>query len=270
MITVKGWEFAEPMHVASADDCYFYHTADVPSDGGIVTHHGEWDLRGRYDDYLSGTDVKGKSVLDVGTASGGISFELERHGAAEVVGLDMALDLLPQYVPYAFLQPKQSESVTLGEHMLAHNQGIRAVRMSYWYCHERFGSKAKVVYGNAHTAGDHIFGADVVILGQILVHQRDPLEVLHQCAKIANETLVVIEGSFESDQPLMLFSGNSGNFYSWFHLSTKMFQCYLDILGFEVTSMRKSAYRCNHADLKGDVEVWTIVAKRKGPTLGRP
>ena len=101
------------------------------------------------------------------------------------------------------------------------------------------------------------------------MHQRDPLEVLHRCAKIANETLVIIEGSFDFDQPVMRFGGLAGNFYSWFHLSTKMYQCYLDILGFQVTSMRKSAYRCNHPDLKGDVEVWTIVAARKAPTLGR-
>lgn len=68
---------------------------------------------------------------------------------------------------------------------------------------------------------------------------------------------------------MMTFCGLNGNFYSWFHLSTKMYQRHLEILGFEVASIRKSAYRCNHADLTGGGEVWTIVAKRKGPTLGR-
>jgi hypothetical protein len=245
LITLKGWEFAAQVHVASAGECYFYHTMDVPSGGGVVTHPGNWDLRGRYDDYIYGAHLKGKSVLDVGTASGWISFEAERHGSAEVVGLDMAHDLPPQFVPYAFSQLKQAGS-TAGEHVLAHHKGNLDLRKAYWYCHERFGSKAKVVYGNAHTAGDHIFGADVVVLGQILVHQRYPLQVFHQCAKIANETLVIIEGCLEHDQPVMAFGGLNGNFHSWFHLSTKMYQCYLDILGFQVTSMRKSAYRCNH------------------------
>jgi hypothetical protein len=214
---------------------------------------------------------RGKSVLDVGAASGWISFEAERHGAAEVVGLDMANDVPPQYVPYAFLAAQQAGIRADNEspHLLLKRKGDEEIRNAYWYCHERYGSSAKVVCGNAHTAGDHIFGADVVILGQILVHQRDPLELLHQGAKIANETLIIIEGSFESDQLMMIFGGTGGKFHSWFHLSMKMYQCYLDILGFEVTSMRKCAYRCNHLDLKGDVEVWTIVAKRKGPTLGR-
>ena len=235
---------------------------DVPWGGETVTLRGDWDLRGRYDDYLYGVDVRGKSVLDVGTATGWISFEVERHGAAEVVGLDMASDVRPQYVPYSFLK-------TEPDTRLAEIQKGKSYRNGYWFCHQQFGSAAKVVYGDAHLASDHISGADIVILGQILVHQRDPLEVLHQCAKIAGETLVIIEGSFEFDQPVMTFGGLGGNFYSWFHLSTTMYRRYLEILGFEVTSMRKSAYPCHHRDLKGDVDVWTIVAKRVGPTLGR-
>jgi hypothetical protein len=256
MIALKGWQFATPQEVSSAQDCYFYHTMDIPSASGMVTHRGDWDLRGRYNDYLHGVHVTGKSVVDVGTATGWISFEVERHGATEVVGVDMADDVPSQYVPYALLERRASQRPSC--------------RAGYWYCHRQYGSSAKVVYGNAYTAGDHISGADVVILGQILVHQRDPLEVLHQCAKIADETLVIIEGSFEFDRPVMAFGGLEGNFYSWFHLSTTMYHRYLEILGFKIFSMRKAAYRCNHPDQAGDVDVWTIVAKRVGPTLGGP
>jgi ribosomal protein L11 methylase PrmA len=46
-------------------------------------------LRGRFLDYLGGFDIKGKSLLDVGAASGFISFEAERMGAAEVYGFDV-------------------------------------------------------------------------------------------------------------------------------------------------------------------------------------
>jgi hypothetical protein len=189
---------------------------DVPSAGGVITHNGMWDLRGRYDDYLYGAHLKGKSVLDVGAASGWISFEAEHHGAAEVVSLDMADDVRPQYVPYAFLKPQQT-GVLADNNSEKVQTGIKRgdVRKAYWYCHEQYGSKAKAVYGDAHAIGNHIFGADVVILGQVLVHQRDPLSVIHECAKIANETLVIVEGCFESDQPLMTFWGLNGNFYSW-------------------------------------------------------
>jgi SAM-dependent methyltransferase len=258
------------MDVELPEAWHFYHTMDVPSPDGIVTHHGQWDLRGRYDDYLYGIDVKGKSVLDIGTASGWISFEVERRGAAEVVGLDRADDVHRQLVPYAFLDPEHTKVRDDDRAAALARFRSRNYPKAYWYCHRRYRSSAKVVYGDAHTAGDHISGADIVVLGQILVHQRDPLEVLHQAARIANESLVIVEGSFELEQPVMAFCGQGGNFYSWFHLSIGMYRLYLAILGFEITSVRRSAYRCNHVDLTGDIELWTIVAKRTAPTLGRP
>jgi len=48
-------------------DCYFYHSMDFP-DGSSVA--GDWDLRGRFDDYTANVEVRNKVVLDVGTASG--------------------------------------------------------------------------------------------------------------------------------------------------------------------------------------------------------
>ncbi len=64
---MKGILFAEPMAVATASDCVFYHSMDLPISG---SREGHWDLRGRFDDYISRISVDGKSVLDVGTASG--------------------------------------------------------------------------------------------------------------------------------------------------------------------------------------------------------
>ena len=49
------------------EDCYFYHTMDVPG-AGLVT--GEWDLRNGVDAYLGHESVAGKRVLELGTASG--------------------------------------------------------------------------------------------------------------------------------------------------------------------------------------------------------
>jgi SAM-dependent methyltransferase len=254
VIKLDGWKFADPVHVTSPDDgCCFYHTMDLPSG---VTVSGYWDLRGRFGDYLGGADVRGKSVLDVGAATGWISFECERHGAAEVVGLDKAHSVKPQYVP--------------GYRAIANAPEVKGggdLRRGYWLCHRLYGSKAKIVYGDAYKVGDHITGADIVIVGQILVHCRDPLAVLHQCAKVAGEALVIVEGSFEFNQPAMVFLGGGEIYYSWFHLSDSFYRKYLDLLGFEVISMSKNAYRCNHEDLNGDVEVWTIVARRVGPTM---
>jgi 2-polyprenyl-3-methyl-5-hydroxy-6-metoxy-1,4-benzoquinol methylase len=67
-------------------DCWFYHTMDLP-DVGTVT--GSWDLRGRFDEYVGHVPLAGKTFLDVGTASGFLSFEAEKRGA-DVVSFDAA------------------------------------------------------------------------------------------------------------------------------------------------------------------------------------
>ena len=72
------------------NECVFYHSMDLP---GLGTVEGQWDLRGRFDEYIGGIDVNGKTFLDVGAASGFLSFEAERRGAS-VISFD-ALDYTP-------------------------------------------------------------------------------------------------------------------------------------------------------------------------------
>ena len=79
--------YAKPRRVESPEGCFFYHTIELP---GLGVVHGQWDLRGKFDEYVGGVEVAGKSVLDVGTATGFLSFEAERRGAARVVSYDMS------------------------------------------------------------------------------------------------------------------------------------------------------------------------------------
>lgn len=48
---------------------------------GTVSHPGSWDLRGRFDEYVGHTRLSGKTLIDVGTASGFLTFEAEKRGA---------------------------------------------------------------------------------------------------------------------------------------------------------------------------------------------
>ena len=58
-----------------------------------------WDLRGRFDEYIGGVDVAGKSVLDIGTATGFLSFEAEKRGA-RVVSFDMEKGSQQTFLPF--------------------------------------------------------------------------------------------------------------------------------------------------------------------------
>src|SRR5208337_1299521 len=63
--------YAQSRVINDISDCYFYHTMDVPGYGHV---EGEWDLRGKETQYLGGVALKGKRVLEIGTASGFLCF----------------------------------------------------------------------------------------------------------------------------------------------------------------------------------------------------
>jgi 2-polyprenyl-3-methyl-5-hydroxy-6-metoxy-1,4-benzoquinol methylase len=79
-------EFAAPIPVRNVDECFFHHQMELP---GLGVAGCALDLRGRFDDYIAHADLRGKHVLDVGTASGFLTFEAEKRGAASVVSFDM-------------------------------------------------------------------------------------------------------------------------------------------------------------------------------------
>src|SRR3981081_1232666 len=78
---------AEPRRIESPANCFFYHTMDLPGFGEV---RGHWDLRGRFNEYIGGVDLTAKSVIDVGAATGFLSFEAEKNGAARVLSFDIA------------------------------------------------------------------------------------------------------------------------------------------------------------------------------------
>ena len=66
--------FAQPWAVADPAACYFYHVIDVPGHCLMV---GDWDLRGEVAKYLGNVSFAGQRVLEIGPASGFLTFEME-------------------------------------------------------------------------------------------------------------------------------------------------------------------------------------------------
>lgn len=62
-------------------DAKFYHTMKIPG-RGLVT--GPGDLRAGLDAYLGRVDYLGRTVLEIGPASGFVTFSLEQRGATVV------------------------------------------------------------------------------------------------------------------------------------------------------------------------------------------
>ncbi|MGH9127856.1 MAG: class I SAM-dependent methyltransferase [Acidimicrobiales bacterium] len=182
MSAVAESPYAVARTVGDPEDCHFYHTMEVPG-VGVVT--GQWDLRQGVSEYLGNVALDGKRVLEIGTASGFLCFEMERRGA-EVVAYDLsegtgALDI----VPFGGDRDPQWAADW--------SEVIRKVNNAFWLAHERFDSRARVVYGSVYEVPDSIGAVDVATFGCVLLHLRDPFLALERTLRLVRETVIVVE-----------------------------------------------------------------------------
>jgi hypothetical protein len=138
---------------------------------------------------------------------------------------------------------------------------FHGMRNSYRLAHHAFQSKATPIYGDIYRMSEVVPPCDVVIVGQILVHLRDPLGALHQAALAAKETLVIVEGIPEGpspDIPVAYFLGGQVS-YGWWHLSLPFYQVLLPKLGFSIESVTTKDY-IGHRSMP--FKLTTIVSRR--------
>jgi SAM-dependent methyltransferase len=250
-----GFDIAEPRLGLKPDDCDFYHSIDLPASG---TQVGAWDLRGRFDDYVNHAELGGKTVLDVGAASGFLSFEAERRGA-RVTSLEVGGGAVLHHLPVAggaFVEDHE-------RWLEGADAWVEGVRNSYWLSHEEFGSSAQRIHGDVRDLrGPAEF--DVVIFGQLLVHLPDALTALAAAARVCSETLIVVEGNFESEDPLARLCGEREVPYAWYHYSHGWYRRVLSLLGFDSVSISVDSYLCNDALHQREIPLATVVATRAG------
>jgi SAM-dependent methyltransferase len=173
--------YAERSDEPAFEDCYFYHTTELPG-RGLIT--GEWDLRSGVDAYLGHENVAGKRVLELGTASGFLCFEMERRGA-EVVAYDLNSAGSWDIVPFAGL-----DMPSIAADRAAH---IAKINNSWWLSRHALGSAARVVYGSVYDIPAEIGAIDMCTFGALLLHLRDPLRALQSAAALRPQTIVVTE-----------------------------------------------------------------------------
>jgi SAM-dependent methyltransferase len=238
---VSSGLFAEPMSVNNPSECVFYHSLDLPVSG---PQKGHWDLRGQFDRYINSVKLSGRTLLDVGTASGFLSFEAEKLDAARVVSVDIrgaeCLDRLPFVQNAAFRNRAQWEEGA--------NKFHDAIKRSYWLAHREFRSKAEAFYGNAYELPESLGQFDVVLVAQILVHLRDAIRALTSIARRCRETLIIAEGMRHEKTPVSYFLGRANNpdvDWTFWHHSEGFYTEVLAMLGFRCESTSTNEFRCN-------------------------
>jgi hypothetical protein len=224
--------FASPRLVERIEDCYFYHSMDLPGHGEVK---GEWDLRPGIGNYLGRLDLAGKRVLDIGTASGFLTFHAEAVGAT-VVSFDLSEDWAWDVVPH--------HGSPTSEVIDQRRQHMRRINNGYWLSHRALKSRALAVYGTTYDIPATIGSVDVAFYGGLLLHLRDPFLALQSGARLVAETIVVAD--LASYGPLDRFRRNPAFIprpqrpddpYTWWSLPPRFVMDCLAVLGFSTATV---------------------------------
>lgn len=250
--------FVDPMPKDNRDNCLFYHSIDLPGGESII---GEWDMRGKFDQYIGHVDLKSKTVLDIGTASGFLSFESEKRGAS-VVSFDAKDTSLYTRLPHATGRHVDDPIKALAED----NSWLEAVKRSYWYAHHTLELKIKVHYGNLYDIPFFKNVFDVTIVGQFLVHNRSGIDVLMAAAATTHDYLIITEGTFDSPTPAASFIGRADHpndyFSNWLY-SSSFYREIGQMLGFKLESFKVEPFLCNAANHQNIIDLGVFVFRRR-------
>jgi hypothetical protein len=245
--------FADPLRVDDAADCYFYHRMSIPGVGEVG---GDWDLRSCIDDYLGRHDFEGRRVLDVGAASGFLTFAMEQRGA-DVVSFDMGEGEQWDVVPNAVV--RRDREAVLRERRRTH----ALLKNAYWFTHARLQSSARVFYGSIYDIPEALGPFDVAVMGMIVGHLRDPFRAIANVAKLCSSHLIITNQAVRSEEPVAFFMpGLENDPFAWWALSDTCLARMLETVGFDIESTATSNPVCQVPGRQRPEECMTLVARR--------
>jgi tRNA (mo5U34)-methyltransferase len=165
----------------------WYHTIELAP--GVETP-GWHDLRPIVDQIPFPASLEGKRCLDVGSFDGFWGFEMERRGAAEVVAIDI-LD------PEEWDWPIGSRAEVKAE--IGRRKGAGR---GFEIAQRELRSAVRRIECSVYDLDESVAGRfDVVYLGSLLVHLREPVRAVERLRSVCDGTLIVVDGI---DLPLSL------------------------------------------------------------------
>jgi SAM-dependent methyltransferase len=214
---------------------------------------GAWHIR-EFNQYIGSVDLSGKTVLDVGTASGFLSFEAERAGAAQVVSFDADSVERMCRLPFAENLYWRDWPAWVSHHSQSWLEGLKK---SYGVAHKLLGSKAQTRYGDIFRLRTLFAGRfDVTIAGAILEHLNDPVSAL---ARIVAFTPII-----DSDEIILRAATDMTNptsDFTWWTASRGTYRKVLENMNFEIERIVPSVA---FFEPKGEPETRsTLIARRR-------
>lgn len=250
---MREFQYETPWEVTDIDSCAFYHFMDLP---GIGEVGDQWDLRKTIDKYFGKFDFSGKRALDVGAASGFLSFEMEKRSAS-VVSFDITTGADWNFVP--FVHPEFDPEGLVNE-LETH---IARIKNAYWCTHRILKSKAKVYYGDIYNIPDQLGQFDVVMFGMVLPHLRDPFLALQSASRLSKKWVIITQQGMNMPEPIMFFMPDCetrSDPLAWWLMSDSCVIRMLGVLGFEIDSISRAHHYCYVR--KRSEECTTYIARR--------
>lgn len=242
MIYIKPWP--KP----AVEDCGFYSTMRYPSGYEAV---GEWELEPNLDRYTGRQHWLGKSVLEVGPASGQITFWLESKGAV-VTALDVEPGKTWELLPYAGVEYDQAVWLDSTDRL----------KRSFWFGYHEFKSKAKVAYVDVYKPPVGLGKFSHGLFCAVLLHLSRPFDALAALAAHVTDTIVVsdMHRPLQSGMQFAPALATPSNACAWWYIPHAQVTRMLQVLGFEVVSLDEYTLRSTrHNELSS---FYTTVARR--------
>jgi tRNA (mo5U34)-methyltransferase len=210
---------ASSLGYSDIENYYWYHTIELPD--GLITP-GLYDLRAALPSFCFPEDMRGMSVLDVGSATGFFAFEFARRGAG-VVSVELpslyALDRFPgQNIEHTI--EKIGEMIvpkSLGE-IRGYIRKYTAAQLYFYllegpfeFCRKLLNFPIERCYSTVYDLAEAKLNGtfDLVFMGDILLHTVNPLQALAAVAPLCHGTLVISQVIPEeaNEKPGMLYVG---------------------------------------------------------------
>jgi len=191
------------------EDCEFYHVMDIP--GLSEPPKGLFDLRKGVNEFLGHVDFKNKTVLELGPASGFLTFHIEKMGG-DVTSIDIdpqnnKWDIVPNCVHNEYFEGEDflkwcnEEKISLnglgppsfdeGKKILLDE--IKKWQNAYWYAHKAFNSKSKLIHSHVNDLSAELGIYDISLMCSVLMHLQNPFLGMKNMLRHTKEKAIITE-----------------------------------------------------------------------------